>query len=917
MAEETRAAARYLTPRSDSFWLWQDNGAVLAWHDGTTIAFREQLQPVLETLAPRGLPAFNSIALVLAACRDSWSISADEMVTRLKIAGLPLRVEEQTDSLTATILTKAASGLNRIAALPWELRQSPRAKAVLCQLVLEEAPTVVGPRQASAIVALLDARLPEEITTPSAIWVHARHPLLDELAHLCRGLEHVDAERLQLRIRTSLDEIPLPAETELPLAERVRALLKELETDEELSGVARLAKQLMAAVTLPHALLAHEELPVGGVSDIVNRGPLDRLLLSELAHDDLTLAVRVALGEALYLRRESPPRTPPKERVVLMETGIRSWGVPRVFSTAVALALAATDDHHSEIAPLRAKGNDLEEVDLATREGLIAHLEALRPEMHPGESLDALRQHLLAQEDGAEPVFITTEDVLDDHEFVQALSTHGIAPLLIATVNRSGTLRLLERTPRGSKLIREAQLDLSDLVSEPQRSLPSLIDRDAAGGLPAIFAVRFPLRLSHSIDPGRILLAPGQGALAVTKDGRLMLWSTPGWGAEQLADDLPAKGPVHWIARPAYGHVDLAVGNPTDGQLHLIECDLENRAVRSFLAVVCNQTHSCVCSHGGALFAVGRTHVDVVSLASGQPIAKTAIPSGMSWQRERFFRQGMSGPWYALSFNGVAATWEKVLDQRAKNCPLLLTLFEQHASEGAMGVTFHGDLYSTATGNLRKVHHGLTGKIAVKAISIDGRRVVLEPAGGPSPTAKRSVVDVETLVVREIRGDLAAMTNPCPPIVYAKSLRSRIQQIFVDDHGALILETRKQYLAVQYDSRIKKIVLFGIGMVGAHVRKKLGFKEVKTGGPRGFELSVATWEDGSQAFLDSRGLLHLKSADPAIPEVSIVLCEYDLSGWCSDGRMWGDPYFIGDVPAAPSEEIFESCIRPFARRLIP
>ena len=79
----------------------------------------------------------------------------------------------------------------------------------------------------------------------------------------------------------------------------------------------------------------------GGVADITNRGPLDRLLLSELAHDDLTLAARVALNEALYLRREPPMREPPGALGLLLDSGVRLWGIPRVLATAVALALIA------------------------------------------------------------------------------------------------------------------------------------------------------------------------------------------------------------------------------------------------------------------------------------------------------------------------------------------------------------------------------------------------------------------------------------------------------------------------------------------------------------------------------------------------------------------------------------------------
>jgi hypothetical protein len=105
-----------------------------------------------------------------------------------------------------------------------------------------------------------------------------------------------------------------------------------LKDDVELGGLARLALNLMAAVHLPRPVADREELPLGGVSDITNRGALDRLLVSELANDDLTLAVRIAVNEALYLRREMPPRNPPRQRFVLLDAGIRMWGVPRVFS---------------------------------------------------------------------------------------------------------------------------------------------------------------------------------------------------------------------------------------------------------------------------------------------------------------------------------------------------------------------------------------------------------------------------------------------------------------------------------------------------------------------------------------------------------------------------------------------------------
>jgi len=62
-------AIRYLAARGDTPWRWADDGNVLAWADGTTIAFRDEIAGILELLTPRGWPNFGALVWVLAACR--------------------------------------------------------------------------------------------------------------------------------------------------------------------------------------------------------------------------------------------------------------------------------------------------------------------------------------------------------------------------------------------------------------------------------------------------------------------------------------------------------------------------------------------------------------------------------------------------------------------------------------------------------------------------------------------------------------------------------------------------------------------------------------------------------------------------------------------------------------------------------
>ena len=138
--------------------------------------------------------------------------------------------------------------------------------------------------------------------------VHRVLRLIRTANSLAAGMPFESVAELEQLLTTGIvDTVESPEAPLLDQRAQTRRLLEQLSDDNELSGFARLAQQLIAAISLPRTLSEPDELQIGGVSDISNRGHLDQLLLSELAQDDLTLAVRLALNEALYLRRESPP----------------------------------------------------------------------------------------------------------------------------------------------------------------------------------------------------------------------------------------------------------------------------------------------------------------------------------------------------------------------------------------------------------------------------------------------------------------------------------------------------------------------------------------------------------------------------------------------------------------------------------
>ena len=296
------AIREYLMPASDTFWEWREEGEVVTWKNGKTIAFREELRTVLAWLAPQGLPSLDSVLLLLAATHDSWDATGNEVhiVAHMLDQSLATPNSPQHEALLC---------LYRVRGLEPELRTPVRAKSVLAEIALERCRKFAEPELALSIVDAMRLGLGEQLTLPDVdVESIGYGPVLlqRDMADMLPGLRKLDAEVLRLRLTTGLDALPKQADIELSPSEMARALLDSLRDDVEFAGLSRVAKQLLAAASLPRRLDSAEQHLTGGFSDISNRGSMERLLISELANDDLTLAVRVAMNEGALLTPRGP-----------------------------------------------------------------------------------------------------------------------------------------------------------------------------------------------------------------------------------------------------------------------------------------------------------------------------------------------------------------------------------------------------------------------------------------------------------------------------------------------------------------------------------------------------------------------------------------------------------------------------------
>lgn len=953
MDEQVRTAIRYLSTPTGAFWCWAEEGRVVTWKHGTVITFREELGSILHRLASGGLPVLDAVLLLIAALRDGWQGESQSVRDRHKK------------------LSYLFHDLDRIHNLPSDLSYSIEAKQDLAEAVFETVPRVIPPEVARLVCEILIQGMVRSIyfipnlTKLQGGRVQTTEALVCELREFSWSLERTTADSLKLRKQTGLDEVPLPADVIVPAEPAaIRALLQKLAFDEELSGIARIARQLSAVFQLPRAITDSDEMPMGGISDISNRGTLDRLLLSELAHDDLTLATRVALNEALYLRRETPPSPPPRRRHVLIDSGLRMWGLPRFFATGVLLSLASTGAEGSSLLAYRATDDHVEPVDLTSTNGLIQHLAALNTELHPGESLGEFTQRIVEEGEAGDVVIITTETAIADPDFQRALSELSIAPIYLATVNREGEFELWAKGTRGTKHVTSLKLDLEDLLKRPARSKPAteaLVDSKIDSNLPFFFhADPIPFRLPVQITSDRrkeqvwsvrlpegrhpvrtanpaptSSVSPMYGVMALTRDRRIMLIDESYSGGRQIATGVPF-GTVLWSGSSEdFRVVHVLIHRATEPALYLLDINLilnrvtvTRRMESKFLATsgAGSKVQGATCQ-AGVLFVVYSSTVEVFDLESGNLFDQVRLDADLTWNGSRFFTSS-KGEWHAMSYSSSRICFEKVPLRGPELSGIILRMFDRLGHDGPFGVHLRGSIANLS--NQTEWEFTDLGRPQVKVIEIsgNGERVLIEqdtekPTYQGKIQRTRRVIHLDSHRVEVDPNDQFSTWSlrfPSLAMWDLKNFRTwetllhRVIRIAVSEDGnlTLLLKTSTTWQFSATANGLKLVRRTGL----VNLRQTAVFEPVHHPNV-GLSLTMARWKDGSRAFIDSRGLLVLQSSDTMIPEAAFVLAESDVAVWTSHARLSGSAFFLGptyrsdDTPQA----IMEKILIPFTERL--
>ncbi len=550
-------SVNYFGPPRHYLWQWSEDGSAVEWEDGTTICLWMELHALLNHMAPQGLPPLGSILLVLMACgkRQTTALTSAREFAARATAG------DQASAGSRRLLVSAGNVLESIAALPEVLRSGLSARAHLLTLVFERVPSRLTPEGSGEMLLEMNRlglpRLGRDVPSLTGV---AR--LLRDLKALASIHDLQDLTNLETLLRTGLEfadiqpaelpEIPLPpGGTTLPLLRQL-----EQQTEHELSTIAAVARRMVAMFTVPRPAGFPQELPVGGISDITNRGPLDRLLPSELAADDAILMARLANHEALYFRRDTPPDDPSGCRLILLDSGIHLWGLPRLYALAAALGFKSSAGEDAVKLLLR-EGDYFQQQPLETVSDVRGILERLLPDPDAAPALTHFVPGSM-EERRPDVFFLTAAEPRRAvrralHELACRTAAVG-GRLYVLLISRSGALELSAHTPAGSRSMNAGRIDPDEILKEPRSPQKSAQPaRDRLTDLPAIirhldFYRQFPLPFRFPATP----LSPSNDfhfahwRINVDTRRRLMMWDdNPLHGAGEIASELPPAQSYH------------------------------------------------------------------------------------------------------------------------------------------------------------------------------------------------------------------------------------------------------------------------------------------------------------------------------------------------------------------------------------
>ncbi|MCI5058674.1 MAG: hypothetical protein MRY83_21360 [Flavobacteriales bacterium] len=461
-------ADKYFGANNDFFWQWEEHGEVIAIPNSYTIAYTNQVVDLLEVLQPVSFPPFGSLILVLIACQERPFGKTDLNLKRLPELEYP---NAEIDN--------AVGFLSLVNQLPMRFRTGPGLIELL-RLLFADCHNSVGWKYRAALRHALGNRqvdfqlseynwnrLVESFRTINLIG--KKYPSVESILNALQNIQPVDIELESNLIDPSLAPDLIDELSENPYTYKIGVLIP----------------RIWGSLNIPYHSNVPSDQPLGGVSDITNKGDYNQLLFSEYANDDTLFMSRLANNEVLFYNREIPPQENNLERIILIDHSLKNWGVPKAIALSTGLAIA----RHPK-SKIKCKiglfGRDYSSVKMDTVEDVII----TNSKLSNGLDNDKGLQQFFDKEDlrNKEVILISSDLAMQNAAFQKVLAENEHMVDFIIHTNDLAEISVFKISNKRKKFVQRFQLPIEELWA-PKKDLEVKV---RTGMHPGNFPLLFP-----------------------------------------------------------------------------------------------------------------------------------------------------------------------------------------------------------------------------------------------------------------------------------------------------------------------------------------------------------------------------------------------------------------------------------------
>lgn len=496
---------QYFQSHTNYFWQWEENSDVAAIPNGSTIAYRDFIIELLKGIEDQGLPSFGALLLFIIATNDTATSDLDFLKKKFRNE---TEWKDYTDDafdflqIVTSLPPKYKRGKNRIQLLQTLFFNAHRRTSV------KNAKYIVSNFTSQSFgisKALQKEELNEKVIEADLrvlALLYKKMPSAKDILDRMASVPEIG------------EEVNLQNDAEKNIPNTKKDFVEELLDNGKTFHVGVLIKRIWSGLNIPYHNTLPSQQPIGGVSDLTNKGDFDRLLISEFANDDLVFLSRLANNEALYINREIPPQENDLDRIILIDVSLKNWGTPKIIAYALMLAIARhpkTDIHCTAFAV----GNSMHALGFASVDDVIQSLYVLDDCLFPEKGLETFCKEYGSGKN-MEVIFISSVNSVRSPVMQKLLADHHDLFNYWIYTDSEGKIDLYKKSHKSKKHVQHLELPLEKLWQQEKRPKPAIENYENYNG-----EIKYPILFPVSVYK-RLLNTSSGKLFAITPDGKLL-----------------------------------------------------------------------------------------------------------------------------------------------------------------------------------------------------------------------------------------------------------------------------------------------------------------------------------------------------------------------------------------------------------